>query len=144
MCHNLAPTLAYMSSLCTKDIDIEGAVYIGTVVSAVMYGIYLGVYCLSTCALLANTNATRLRRNFYILFSSVLLLLNTIFFTHLPYTGLMMWDVMRNRFPGGPSTYYRLESESTLINLLSNIAQSLALTLNDGLLVSSLLFLIQS
>jgi hypothetical protein len=101
-----------------------------------LIGIYLGVYCLSISALLKNTNSTRLHRNFYIIFSTLSLLFNTIYFAQLPYTGQMMWIVTRNTYPGGPLTYYNVKSEGTPINVLGNIAQNLALALNDGLLVS--------
>jgi hypothetical protein len=43
-----------------------------------LIGIYIGVYCLSIDALMKNKNTTRLHRNFYISYSGVVLLLNTI------------------------------------------------------------------
>jgi hypothetical protein len=103
-------------------------------------GIYLGVYCLSLSALLANANTTRSRRNFYVIFSSVLLLLNTISFSQLPYTGQMTWIVARNRYPGGPLEYLQFKSRMTPITLLGNVVQTFAGILNDGLLESLLIF----
>lgn len=156
MTPGLASPPAHMLSFRTVDLEVEGSYYIGTVLSAVIYGqpfvlhcgrcgrcqlisihltgIYLGIYCLSISALLTSTNTTRSHRIFYILFSSVLLLLNTLSFVQGPYTGLMMWIVMRNDYPGGPFAYDQFESARTFVSLLGNIAQTLGATLNDGLL----------
>lgn len=85
-------------------------------------------------------NTTRLRRNAYILFSSVLLLLNTIYFIASPYSGQLVWIVTRSTRPGGPFAYFvSAEGSQSLIGILSNVAQTIAATLNDGLLESFVL-----
>jgi hypothetical protein len=99
-------------------------------------GIYLGIYSLSIHALIGNTNTTRFHRNVYILFSSILLLLNTLSFVEWPYTGQMMWIKVRDSYPGGPLAYYEVEPGQTPVDIIGDIAQTIAATLNDSLLVS--------
>lgn len=135
MTSTLASLSVHMSSLRVEELEDEGSFYIGTVLSAVIYGFYLGVYCLSIRALLMSTSTTRLHRNAYISFSSVLLLLNTVYFIQMPYIGRMMWIVTRNSYPDGPFAYYNLEVPRAPVDLLSNIAQTIGVTLNESLLV---------
>jgi hypothetical protein len=104
-----------------------------------LIGIYLGVYCLSIHALMKNTNTTRSQQNFYILYSSVLLLLNTASFIQVPYISQMMWISTRNSYPGGPAAYYANTSYINPVSILGNIAQTIAATLNSGLLESFLI-----
>lgn len=111
----------------------EGSYYIGIVVSAIIYGNYLGVYCLSIYALLVNKNNARLHRKFYALFSSLQLLLNTFYFMKGVYANHIMWIVARNH-PGALLTYYNIESLKTPFGLLASIAQIFAAVLNDCLL----------
>jgi hypothetical protein len=152
-----------MATFRSQDLTIEGSYYIGTILSAVIYGqsimhhtvtadhvidlkpvyvdptgIYLGIYCLSIHALIWNTNTTRSHRNVYILFSSVLLLLNTLSFVEWPYTGQVMWIKVRDSYPGGPLAFYGIEPSKIPVDVIGNVAQTLAATLNDGLLVSFL------
>jgi hypothetical protein len=85
---------------------------------------------------MSNTNNTHPRRNFYIAFSSILLLLNTVFFLESPYIGRLMWVTTRSTYPGGPFGYYNTEAPTNRVSLLGDAAQNLAITLNDGLLAS--------
>jgi hypothetical protein len=151
-----------------QDLTFEGSYYLGIVFCAVIYGqlhfsyinhyyalppvmadnlnttliyligIYLGVYCLSIHDFMKNTKTTRLHRNFYISYSSVLLLLNTIYFIQEPYIGQVMWIKTRNSYPGGPLAYYYL-SFNAPISVLGDITQTIASTLNSGLLESFLI-----
>lgn len=130
----LGSLLTHMSSFRAEDLELEGSYYIGIVLSAVIYGIYLGVYSLSVWALLENTSTTRLRRSIYILFSSVQLLLNAIVFMATPYSGMMAWIGTRDHFPGGPFAYFNSEALVDRVSLLGNMTQTIAGTLNDGLL----------
>jgi hypothetical protein len=103
-----------------------------------LIGIYLGVYCLSIHALIKNANTTRLHRNLYISYSSLLLLLNTMYFIPWPYIGQMMWIMVRSNYPGGPLAYYTSASVNNPVAVLGNIAQTIAATLNSALLESFL------
>jgi hypothetical protein len=104
-----------------------------------LIGVYLGVYYLSVHALMKNTNTTRWQRNFYISYSSVLLLLNTASFIQEPYISRMMWITTRDIYPGGPAAYYNNTLGSDLVTVLGNIAQTIAITLNSGLMESFIL-----
>jgi hypothetical protein len=99
-------------------------------------GVYLSVYCISTCALLSNANITHSRRNLYIIISTILLFLNTFVFIQGAYTGGIMWITKRSSYPGGPSGYYSVGTAHSRVVMLSDAAQNLAITLTDGILVS--------
>jgi hypothetical protein len=71
-------------------------------------------------------------------FSSALLSLNTIFFIQGPYIGRMMWISTRNSYPGGPFAYYNA-SINNPVAVLGDVAQTIAGTLNSGLLESLLI-----
>jgi hypothetical protein len=68
----------------------------------------------------------------------MLLLLNTIYFIEVPYLGQMAWINTRNSYPGGPAVYFNISSNNP-ISVLGNIAQTIAATLNSGLLESFLI-----
>jgi hypothetical protein len=104
-----------------------------------LIGIYLGVYCMSIHALMTNKNTTRLHRNFYMSFSSVLLLLNAMYFIQESYIGQMMWINTRNSYPNGPLVYYNASANNP-VAVLGNIAQTIAAALNSALLESFLIF----
>jgi hypothetical protein len=152
---------AQMPSFHTEDLEFEGSSYIGIILSAIFYGqlaccfitiknaklisidstgIYLGIYCLSIHALLINPHTNYFRQNFFVFYTSILLLLNTVYFMGMPHTGQVMWTTPIDDHPGGSFTYYNTESPRTPIILLSNIAQTLAATLNSGLLESSIFY----
>jgi hypothetical protein len=108
-------------------------------------GIYLGICVLSIYALFTNTNTTRFWRNFYISFSAVNLLLNTLYFVGPLVLGLQMWITARSYYPGanGPLEYYLVNYGPTPLMLLGNATQNLAIALNDGLMARYLAWLME-
>jgi hypothetical protein len=100
-------------------------------------GIYPGVYYLSVHILMKNTNIIRLHRSFYTSFSSVLLLLNTMYFIQWPYIGQMAWINTWDTYPNDPLQYYSTSYNDPVI-VLSSMAQIITVILNNSLLESSL------
>lgn len=117
------------------DLYVEESLYIGIIISAVLYGIYCGVVYLSISTILSSASFTCRRRTIYVLYGIIQWVLNTVFFFSLPLIGQMMWIVKRNEYTGGPLEYYKHQYVSSNYVLLGDATQNLAILLSDALLI---------
>lgn len=117
------------------NLRVEGSLYISIIIFAILYGIYIAAYFISTYALVICTDISRFRRIFYLLYGTILLLLNTLFFVSPPLLGQRMWTADGKKYSGGPLEYFNLQQYSAGYTMLGNAAQNVAIVLVDGLLV---------
>lgn len=116
------------------NFQFEGSYFVGIVLSAILYGVYLGICYLSLCSILGNANITYPRRIFYISYSITLLLLNMLFFPTPLFLGQKTWVEYRG-YLGGPSGYYLSQATNVNYMVMGHIAQNLIIFLSDALLV---------
>jgi hypothetical protein len=105
----------------------------------ILLGVYLGVYYLLILALFSK-GAKKSRQNYFMItYSSLQLILSTIFFMSVPHLGQLMWIVHRNSQIGGPEAYFDLHYGHSHYILLGGEAQNIAIFLADALLESFLI-----
>jgi hypothetical protein len=131
--HSLRPLHAGMSSLPTSALELESSLYIGIILSSILYGVYLVVAGLSFTFLFKNANTTRSRKFFYVLLTFVLFDLNTLAFISSPLLGQNMWIIHRDD-RGGPPGYYDSNAPDWYQEM-GELAQTAANLLADVLLV---------
>lgn len=112
----------------------EASYYICMVISAVLYGVYFGVYCLSISAILHNPNIIRSRRILYTSFSSLLLVLNSLPFLSTLVLGIMVWVIDRKEFLKDPGKYL-LECGGSIYFAIGSASQNIAIFLSQALLI---------
>ncbi|KAF7333330.1 hypothetical protein MVEN_02348300 [Mycena venus] len=115
-----------------QNLPLERSWYIGNTIFAILYGIELCMFFLSTYLFISSSRTARSKR-FYIGFSGTLLLLITIAMACNLLFGQMMWIEHRD-IPGGPMAYFSANI-AAWYNTLGTAADVTANILGDGLML---------
>ncbi|KAJ6495049.1 hypothetical protein C8R45DRAFT_1133228 [Mycena sanguinolenta] len=115
-----------------QNLPLERSWYIGNTIFAILYGIQLCMFFMSTCLFISSSRAAR-SKYFYVGFSGTLLLLITIAMSCNLIFGQMMWIEHRD-IPGGPMAYFSADV-AAWYNTLGTAADIAADILGDGLML---------
>ncbi|KAJ7785853.1 hypothetical protein B0H16DRAFT_1206330, partial [Mycena metata] len=115
------------------QLSFEASFYIGSYVTAILYGMQLFMFFLSNYFLLYSSTDARKESFFYIFYSSVMLILWTIASSCNAAFGQQIWITHRD-VPGGPAQYL-LDNLSAYYNTLGTVAGICMNFLADGLLL---------
>lgn len=99
----------------------------------VFLGVYLGVFALSIQALSTNPNMSKIKKRFYMIFSGVTLVFNTITaFSQTDLGGEAL--IVHRNYPGGPAMYH-FHSGTLWYQIFGTISYSLGIALTDALYI---------
>ncbi|KAJ7102361.1 hypothetical protein B0H15DRAFT_328206 [Mycena belliarum] len=115
------------------QIAFEQSFYIGSYITAILYGMYLFMYFLSNYFLLYSSSDARKESFFYIFYGSLMLILWTIASSCNAIFGQLAWIDHRD-VPGGPAAYLT-ENLSAWYNTMGTVTGICMNFLADGLLL---------
>ncbi|KAJ7151471.1 hypothetical protein C8R46DRAFT_1349506 [Mycena filopes] len=115
------------------ELSFERSFYIGSYLTAVLYGMQLVMFFLSNYFLLYSSSDARRESFFYIFYSSTMLILWTIASSCNAYFGEQIWISHRD-VPGGPAAYLNANLSASY-NTLGTVTGICMNFLADGLLL---------
>ncbi|KAH7926990.1 hypothetical protein BV22DRAFT_1032333 [Leucogyrophana mollusca] len=123
-----------MSSLVDSEFLMLNSYYIGNNFNTILYGVELVLY-FQTMQVLLKSKATqrKIPAKFFMIFSTTLLFLITIFVVTQMVLGEEMWIINAN-YPGGQAAYYEARS-AVWCQTVGAVAPIILQLMSDGLLV---------
>jgi hypothetical protein len=116
-----------------SDALLQNSFYIGNVFNSILYGVELMLYFNTMQAYLENKLEHRPSDKFHMIFSTIILFLNTIFVATQLILGQEMW-IFNAGYPGGAFAYF-VTHVSVWYQTMGSVASLLLQLMTDGLLI---------